>query len=291
MDTLMPSPRRRLAALAGRCVLLPVLLLAAPRGQAQTADLIAKGRDVFAKYRECVVTVQLVIKTKMNIPGFGGGDNARESREEVTGTVIDPSGLAVVALSSVDPMGALQGMMGALGGDDGDGFKMKMESDVADVKILAQDGTEIAAEIVLRDKDLDLAFLRPKAPPSAPLKALDLNASGTTDILDEVIAINRLGKVAGRAYSVALERICAVVRKPRLFYVPGNSATSTSLGCPAFTSDGKVVGIFVMRSLKSGGEGMSLFNPQSSGMTAILLPAEEVRKIAAQVPAVGEKGK
>ncbi|MBL9135649.1 MAG: trypsin-like peptidase domain-containing protein [Verrucomicrobiales bacterium] len=259
----------------------------APCALAQAADLASKGREVFAKHRDCVVTVQLVIKTKMNIPGFGGGDNARESREEVTGTVIDPSGLTVVALSSVDPMGALQGMMGGLGGDDGEGLKMKMESDVADVKVLGQDGTEIPAEIVLRDKDLDLAFLRPKAPPSAPMKALDLTAPGTAEILDEVIAINRLGKVAGRAYSVALERICAVVRKPRLFYVPGNSATSTSLGCPAFTADGKVVGVFVMRSLKSGGEGMSLFNPQNAGMTAILLPAEEVRKIAAQVPATG----
>lgn len=255
---------------------------------AQAPNLVSKGREVFAQYREAVITVQLVIKTKMNIPGFGGGDNARESREEATGTVIDPTGLTVVALSNVDPMGMLQNMMGGFGGDDGDSMKMKMESEVADVKLLGQDGTEIPAEIVLRDKDLDLAFLRPKTAPTAPMKAIDLSSTGTVDVLDEVIAINRLGKVAGRAYAVALERICAIVRKPRLFYVPGGSATSTSLGCPAFTADGKVVGIFVMRSLKSGGEGASMFNSQGAGMTAILLPAEEVRKIAAQVPATAK---
>jgi S1-C subfamily serine protease len=257
-------------------------------------DLAAKGRAVFAKHQASVVTVQLVVKSKMSVAGLAGlGGDASESREEVTGTVIDPSGLTAVALSSTDPTGVLQGIMSSFGGFGGDGeesLKLKMDSEVTDVKLLSADGTEMPAEIVLRDKDLDLAFIRPKSKPATPMPALDLSNSAKVDVLDEIIAINRLGKVAGRAHAAAIERINAVVRKPRLFYVPEGSATMTGLGCPAFTLDGKIVGLFVMRSLKSGGGGMGLFGMQN-GVTSILLPAEDVKKIAAQATAVKEEAK
>jgi hypothetical protein len=282
--------------------LLPALLaawcgfaLASPCG---AQDLAAKGREVFKKHQASVVTVQLVVKTKMGIPGLGalGGGDARESKEEVTGTVIDPSGLTAVALSSTDPTSIMQGMMSSLGGFGGEGeegAKFKMESEVTDVKLLGNDGTEVPAEIVLRDKDLDLAFIRPKSKPATPWPALDLTNSAKVDVLDEVLAINRLGKVTGRAHGAAIGRITAVVKKPRLFYVPGGELAMTGFGCPAFTSDGKLVGLFVMRSLKSGGGGggMFSFNVQNLGITGIILPAEDVRKIAAQAPAVKEETK
>jgi len=196
-------------------------------------------------------------------------------------------------LSSTDPTGLLQGIMssfGGFGGDDEESLKLKMESEVTDVKLLSADGTEMPAEIVLRDKDLDLAFIRPKSKPATPMSALDLSNSTKVDVLDEVVAINRLGKVAGRAHAAAIERINAVVRKPRLFYVPGGNATMTGHGSPAFTPDGKVVGLFVMRSVKSGGGSMGLFSMQG-GITSIILPAEDVKKIAAQAPAAKEEAK
>jgi S1-C subfamily serine protease len=253
---------------------------------APAQDLTAKGREIFKKHQTSVITVELVIKSKF---GFGGGGDTRESRQEVTGTVIDPSGLTAVSLSSTDPTSMIQSIMGGFGGDDGESAKLKMESEVSDVKFLTHDGSELPAEIVLRDKDLDLAFLRPKTKPAAPLPALDLGSNAKVDVLDQVIAINRLGKVAGRAYAASIERIHAVVQRPRLFYVPGSDTTSTGLGCPAFTPEGKLVGIFVMRSIKSGGGGMGIFNMQSPPIMGILLPAEEVKKIAAQVPAAKEE--
>jgi hypothetical protein len=179
-----------------------------------------------------------------------------------------------------------------MGGDGEESVKFKMESELSDLKLLCHDGTELSAEIVLRDKDLDLAFIRPKTKPPAPLPALDLSNSAKAEVLDEVLSINRLGRVAGRAYAASFERISAVVQKPRLFYVPGSDKTATGLGCPAFSLDGKVVGLFVMRSLKSGGGGgMGMFSFQSSPVTTIILPAEDVRKIAAQAPALKEEPK
>src|SRR5262245_36397412 len=130
-------------------------LLAISTAQAQ--DMAARGREIFKKNQNTVITVQLVVKSKF---GFGGGGgDARESKQEVTGTVIDPAGLTAVSLSSTDPTGLIQSFMGGFGGDDEENFKLKMGSEVSDVKLLTQDGTELPAEIVLRDKDLDLAFI------------------------------------------------------------------------------------------------------------------------------------
>src|ERR1044071_1232398 len=78
-------------------------------------ELANRARDIFKKYQPAVVTVQLVVKSKFSFGGFGG--DARESKQEVTGTVIDPSGLTVLSLASTDPTTLLQGMMSGLGGD------------------------------------------------------------------------------------------------------------------------------------------------------------------------------
>jgi hypothetical protein len=264
---------------------LACLLMCSASARAQ--DLAAKGREIFKKHQASVITVELVIKSKI---GFGRSGDASESRQEVTGTVIDPSGLTAVSLSSTDPTGMIASFMGDFG-DGEENLKFKMESEVSDVKLLAQDGSELPAEIVLRDKDLDLAFIRPKTKPATALPHLDLGNNAKVDVLDQVITVNRLGKVAGRAYAASIERINAVVQRPRLFYVPGSDTTATGLGCPAFTADGKLVGLFVMRAVKSGGGGMSFLNMQSPPVMGILLPADDVKKVAAQVPALKEEKK
>jgi hypothetical protein len=249
---------------------------------AVNADEIAdKGRAILSKNQHAVVTVQLVLKSKFSLPGMGG--QSTESRTDVTGTIIDPSGLAVLSLSATDPGQVIQNIMAGMSEEEA---KFKMETELSDVKILLEDGTEIAAEVVLRDKDLDLAFIRPKAKLAAPCSAVDLSMGGKAEVLDQVIALNRLGNAAGRAYSASVERISAVVQRPRLFYVPDSSMTTTTLGSPAFTLDGKPLGIFVMRSLKGKGGGgiMGMFSGQQENATTIIVTADSVAKVAKQAP-------
>jgi S1-C subfamily serine protease len=249
-------------------------------------ELADKGRAIFKQNQHAVVTVQIVLKSKFSVGGRGGESN--ESRQDVTGTLVDPSGLTVLSLSATDPGQMLQSMLAGSGDED---TKFKMETELGDVKILLDDGTELPSEVVLRDRDLDLAFIRPKTKTASPLTSLDLSKSSKADILDQIIALNRLGNSAGRAYSASIERISAIVQRPRLFYVPDSSLSTTTLGAPAFTADGKVLGIFVMRAMKSkgGGGGFGMFNLQSENMTAIILPAEDVLKAAKQAPASAEE--
>jgi S1-C subfamily serine protease len=246
---------------------------------ARADELAEKGRAIFKQHQRAVVTVQVVMKAKMS---FGGmGDQGNESKQDLTGTVIDPSGLTVLALSATDPTSVIRSLLGGMGDED---MKFKFDTELTDVKILLEDGTELPAEVVLRDKDLDLAFIRPKTKPAQPMPAVDLANAGQADVLDQVITLNRLGKAAGRAYAASVERISAVVQKPRLFYVPESTATATALGSPAFLPDGKILGICVMRAVSSDGGGMGLFSLQPQGLTGIILPAADVLKVAKQAP-------
>jgi S1-C subfamily serine protease len=233
-------------------------------------DLADKGRDIFKKNQHAVVTVQAVLKTTYS--GNGRSSNPSESKQDLTGTVIDPSGLTVLALSSVDPAELYRRMS--------DEYKT-VETQINDLKILLDDGTEIPSEIVLRDNDLDLAFVRPKTKPSAPMASVDLSKSSAVEMLEPVVALNRLGRAAGRAYSASIERVDAVIQKPRTFYIPDTSQSTTSLGSPAFALNGNIVGIFVMRAVSAG---ESSGRNMRENMTAILIPAEDILKGAKQAP-------
>ena len=88
-------------------------------------------------------------------------------------------------------------------------------------------------------------------------------------------------QAAGRAYAASVERITAVVQKPRTFYIPDSTMTGTTLGSPAFTLDGNILGVNVMRIVGGGDEaGRNM----REGITAIFLPAEDILKAAKQAP-------
>ena len=241
-----------------------LLLSASLAAPCRADELSEKGRAIFTKYKHSVVTLEVVQKAAT--PGHA----AREAKLEVTGTVVDPSGLIVVSLSACDPSELYRRLS----------EEYKTEIEITDMKIMLEDGTELPAEIVLRDKDQDLAFVRAKTKPASPMEAIDLTKSGTADVLDQVVTLNRLKQAAGRAYSASVERVSAVVRKPRTFYIPDAAQSETSLGSPAFSLNGSLVGVVVMRAV----------NAQSASnfrdcITAIILPAEDIAKSAAQAPA------
>lgn len=246
------------------------LAIAAPAVPARADDLAQKGRDIFQQHQQAVVTVQVVLKMS-----YSGAGRSSETPQELTGTVVDPSGLTVLALSACDPSEMYQRMTA------GGSSQYKLETEVTDLRILLADGAELPAEIVLRDKDLDLAFIRPKSKPAAPMASVDLSKSAPAQLLDQVITLNRLNSAAGRAYSASVERISAVLQKPRTFYIPDSTMTATTLGSPAFALDGNLVGVMVMRAVTSKGGAARGYR---DNMTSIILPAEDILKAAKQAP-------
>ncbi len=276
----MPLPRRSLSANLPlmryiSCVIVCALLLAGPLFSLRADELTVKGRAILEKNQGTVVTVQVVLKTSSS------GSASRETKQDITGTVVDPSGLTVLALSACDPNEMLQRIMPE------EFSKYNVQSEVSDLRILLEDGTDIAAEIVLRDKDLDLAFIRPKTKPATPMAAVDLAKSSPAQVLDQVLALSRLNSAAGRACAASSERISAVIKRPRKFYIPETSPTATMPGAPAFSLDGNILGIFVTRAISlKGGSARDMRN----SVTPIILPAEEILKAARQAPEAKPEG-
>ena len=249
----------------------------------RAAELEDQGRAVLQQYEKAVVTVQMVIKQKYSMASMGSQE--QESKAEATGFVIDPSGLVVLSLTTTDPSAMMESMMGGMGED----VNFKIESNMGDVRILLGDGTEIPARLVLRDKDLDLAFVRPIDPPAAPMFAVDMQNPGEAKVLDQLVSLTRLGKVANRECAASLERINAVVTRPRTFYVPGSEFTQTGLGSPMFTPDGKVVGMLALRMVKGAGGGIgSMLGGGDGNVMGVIVPAADIVEAAKQA-VEGEK--
>jgi hypothetical protein len=231
-------------------------------------ELSSKGRDILEKNQDSVVTVQVVLKTTYS------GSNSRETTQDISGTVVDPAGLTVVALSACDPNEMLQRIMPE------EFSRRNVQSEVTDVRLLLENGTDIPSEIVLRDKDFDLAFIRPKTKPATPMAAIDLNQSSQAQVLDQVLALSRLNSAAGRTCAASAERISAVIKRPRRFYIPETSPTATTPGAPAFALDGNIIGIFVTRAISVQGGARNVRN----SVTGIILPAEDILKASKQAP-------
>ena len=259
------------------CCTLCIATLAAP--PASGDEVAVKGRKILEDNKEAVVTIQLVLKQKVTFPG--GPSQENESKTEATGTVISPDGLTVVSLSITDPTSLLETMMAGTANSG-----LKMETELRDVKILLGDGSEVPAEVILRDKDLDMAFIRPLKKPETPFAFIDPYNPAEPQYLDQVITLNRMGRVAGRAYSASVERIDAIVTKPRTFYIPGRDATQTGLGSPAFTVDGDFIGVFFIRAIKStgGGSMRSMLGGSGDNITTVILPAIDITNAAEQAP-------
>lgn len=234
---------------------------------------------VFNQNKDAVVTVELVVKQQMSMMGMGS--ESEESKIEATGTVIDETGLIVVALSATDPMGMMAGLMGGMLGED-----MEMKSEIADARILT-DGTPIPAKVILRDKDNDLAFLRPTESQDPPLPFIDLAANEQPSLLERLVVIDRTSKVTSRVHTVDITRVTGVVERPRLFYL----TPSQAIGAPAFSLNGTCVGMFVMRMMDQGNSvggfsPLSMISGMEDAVNVILRPTDIIREAAAQAPAV-----
>ena len=252
-------------------VLTGVVLLQVTQ-TAMADELAERGRAVLEKWKSSVVTVQMVTAVSM-----GTGSQKVEDKAEATGTIIDPSGLVVFSLTSSDPTLALGKMMGMFGGSGDSG----MQAEVTDIKIRLPGGEELPSEIVLRDRDLDLVFVRLNEKPSSPLSAVNLADPTSPKALDEVVVLNRLGNVANWTTSARLDRIEAVVEKPRTYYLLGDDLT---LGAPVFALDGKIVGIMLLRTgTTRPSMGAFLEGISGMGMLPIILPAEDIAEVAQQV--------
>jgi len=266
-----------------------VLALAAPAfaqtgaGGTDRPALRSRAAELTEKYADAVVTVKIALKQKIVVQGqqMGGDDQ----QVEVTGTVIDPAGLVVVSDSELDPSSLMMDlMMGSAG------MQFDIETEVGEVKIVMKDGKEVPARVVLRDKDLDLAFVHP-IEKGQKFTHVPMQKGAAPQILDDLLIVGRLGRNLDRTPTVTHATVRAIVKKPRTFFVPSDplGALTGGLGCPVFPGGGQATGICLMRrgpKTQGGGSGLSAMIGQ---MVPVIVPAEDVAEMAAQALAEAAK--
>jgi S1-C subfamily serine protease len=247
-------------------------------GAARAQDGRAAARDVIKKWQEAVVNVRVVLKTRMSM----GGREMQSADDSVdaVGTVIDPSGLTVMSLGSLNPGAMMNKIVGAsVGGGEN---RVEISSEPTDLKIRLPDAREMPAKIVLRDEDLDLAFIRPTAKPASSLVAINLSESVKPALLDQMVVLSRLGRVGGWTASATLADVGAIIERPRTFYVLSGAASA--MGTPAFSTSGKLVGLLTLRQVDPGRSSMfsMMGGAESMGLLPVILPAADVLEIAKQ---------
>jgi hypothetical protein len=263
--------------LTAALVLLPLAAPAdpptpAPHAPAAVAvDARAAGRQVLARHADAVITVRLVLKRRMVYQGREQGSSDVEM--EISGTVLTPSGLTVVSDTASNPSGS------SLGG----GGDTRIDTDTTDVKLVLADGREVPARFVLRDTDLDLAFLQPEEK-GLSLPAVDLahGAASVPQALDPLLFLYRLGKTLGRQPAVAVADVRTVVPRPRTFLVSDMVTGLMALGCPAFDGAGRPVGIVVMRRSPAPTTPPSGVREMLELMTPVVITAPDVLDLVTQ---------
>lgn len=233
-----------------------------------------KAKAILEKHKDAIVSVKAVVKQNiamgMREMGGWGGDR----KIEVGGTMINAQGLVVTSYGQID-FSHYYEMFGRMGGGEEDDPKLKASITVEDVKIVLNDGKELEAEIVLKDKDLDLAFIRPKKTKDLNLAHLELKAAAEPKILDEYVAIGRSSRETGRAPMIWIGEIAGVLKKPRTYYM----ASGYGLGVPVFDLSGNVLGLYLNRRSSSREDSADYL---SSGPA--VLPTADVLEIMKQIP-------
>jgi len=252
--------------------LAAALALAAPlAARADDARTREAARAVLSRYTPALVTVRLTVKPRMVYEGREA--SGPDATLEVQGTVVSPDGLTVVSDFSTNPGSIFQRAGGP-----------QMEAETSDVKLLLQDGREVPARFVLRDTDLDLAFVAPVAAASG-MPFVKLEAGAVPAPLDDLVLLGQLGPSLGREVAVTTGRVRAVVKRPRTFLVPGFLDGIVGLGGPAFDDRGRPVGILVLRRGPRGGAELESVRDTFDALQTVVLTGADVADLAAQASA------
>ena len=218
-------------------------------------------RKLLQENANCVTWVSVTVK--LEISAGGRSLPPQEQKLEALGTIIAEYGLTVLSLNKVDPTANILSRIRSPGAT--------VNVNYTEVMLLMQDGTEVPAKLLLKDVDLDLAYVLPikerkdeykgvifsKVPSQAKQKADPL-------ILDEVVSIGKLRQTLYRQSTLQRGWVNAVIQKPRKYFVIEN----TSPGTPVFDQSGKWLGVVVYKMVSG--------RPSE----IVTLPASDVLEIA-----------
>jgi hypothetical protein len=228
----------------------------------QEAKTLSVWRNLLTEKSDSVTWVSATVR--IEISAGGRSFPPSERKLEALGTVLGEDGLIVLSLNEVDPSDSIQARMRTPG---------DINVNYTEVLILLPDGSEVPANFLLKDEDLDLAFIRPiqeaSAPQATSFQKVDYSPDKITELeaLDEVVSLGKLGRNLYRKSTLQRGWVNAVITKPRDYFVIEN----VTPGTPVFDRSGQWIGITAFRKERGRPSGV------------ITVPAKDVMEIASQV--------
>ncbi len=235
-----------------------------------SADIREVARDLVESKSDAVVTIEVVQSVKSS---YMGNMNEEETKAEAIAVIIDDSGMAVTSLSSVDQSALFRRIMG-------EDAEYDVDAQVKSVKYILANNEEVAATVVLRDPDLDIAILRPLEEPEDGWTSISMESSARAELLDEVFSIGRMGKIARRQPAASIGSVYSMVKRPRQFYVLDTNTQLMSIGMPIFNAEGSALGMLLYYSIPGAGQS----NSDEPPVLPVLVPAADIMEVASQAP-------
>lgn len=236
-------------------------------------------------HQEALVTVKYVLS--INLGQMAGGQE-QEQENELTCTMISADGLVIcsntVLTGSIELIKRIAGPSGS-----------SISATPKDYKVLIGNSPDaLDAEVVARDTELDLVWIRVTDPGDRSFAHLDIADSADAGLGDPMVIIRRTGSTFGRTPVASLNRIGGISSKPRKLYFP-QALVMNGLGLPAFTADGSLIGLMVTQLPEetgnfSGGMGMlgaDMTNLQDA-VSGLILPIAEVARATERANEVGD---
>ena len=218
-------------------------------------------KSLLKDHANCVTWISATVRLEVSVGGRSMPP--QEQKLEALGTIIAEDGLTVVSLTKVDPTANILSRLRSPGAS--------VQVNYTEVFILKPDGTEIPAKMLLKDADLDLAFVLPinssDNSKNFPIFCEHSSAPIQLNVLDEVVSIGKLGKNLYRQSTLRKGWVNALIEKPRKYFVIEN----ISPGAPVFDKKGSWVGVAVYK--------MERGIPSA----LITLPSNDILEIANQV--------
>ncbi len=241
-----------------KSILCLLLALALP---VRADEVATAARAILKKHQDAIVGVKVV--AKVSTPGR---ESTQEIKVDAVGIVLDAGGLTVASLRIVEPTEVLSRAIGR-----------QLQAEVTDLKLVLADRTEVDAALVLRDKDLDLAFLRPTEKLPKPAATVSLADTAQPQVMDTVIGLARTSRTPRLDPVLSDGRIAAIVDKPRLFYIGTANIQNLGAGSAVFALDGKFIGQMLLQRTTKG------------ETWAVIVPAADIAETAKQAPAEAPK--
>jgi len=192
---------------------------------------VASAGELLSRYGPAIVRVEAVLETRLNL---GGQGEAQDSRLDLLGAVVDPSGLVMIWNSHISSARMTEMMQNA-GRMEGMGIQVVPRS----FTVMLPDG-EVPALLAATDSALDLAFLQLERPPAQPLAFVDFARATRPAVGDELIAVSRLGRGFDHAPYLQTARVGGLLKKPREAWILDGNLSA--FGLPVFDRTGAPVG-------------------------------------------------